>query len=163
MSIFNRKNSKLTPDDEKIIQFIIDFLDNKLELNKEGKVKIFDLEEWSSVVLYEENLVEFNHKLQTSFGYQFNFDTNKNILILHNFHRISTFKKMGDGTYVLRRLTKLFRQVCNIKQISKLVIIFEILGIEDPSSESVRKLMIRNGYRKIQEQDPEQWMIQFQI
>lgn len=163
MSIFNRKSSKLTPDDEKIIQFIIDFLDNKLELDTKGKAEILDLEEWNSIVFYSLNHIEFNHKLQTSFSYQFDFDTNNNTLILHNFHRISIFKKMGYGTFVLRKLTEVFRQVCRIKQISKLVIIFEIWGIEDPSSESVRKLLQKEGYTKIEEQDPEQWMIQYEI
>ena len=161
MSIFNRKSSKLTPDDKKIIQFIIDFLDNKLELDREREAKILDLEEWSSVILYSLNHIDFNHKLQTTFSYQFKYTNNT--LILCNVHRISTFKKMGDGTFVLRKLTELFKQVCSIKQIPKLIIIFQIWGIENPSSESVRKLVIKNGYRRIQEQDPEQWMIQLQI
>ena len=163
MSIFNRKSPKLNPDDEKIIQFIIDFLDNKLELDREGKAEILDLEEWEYIIFHSLNQIQFTHKLQTSFTYRIDFDTNNNTLILQNFHRISKFKKMGDGTFVLHKLTELFRQVCSIKQIPKLIIIFQIWGIENPSSESVRKLLQKEGYRKIQEQGPEQWMIHFQI
>ncbi|MCH8520056.1 MAG: hypothetical protein LAT82_04860 [Nanoarchaeota archaeon] len=161
MSIFSKNNSKLTLDDEKIIQLIIEFLEDEIKLDAKGEAKMLDLEEWNSVILYAVNQIEFNHKLQTTFSFEIN--TENNTLILHNFHRISKFKKMGDGTFVLQKLTQLFQEVCKVKQISKLVILFEIWGIEDPSSEFVRKLLIKEGYTKIQDKDPEEWLIEFKI
>ncbi|MFP4402010.1 MAG: hypothetical protein ACLFPL_02160 [Candidatus Nanoarchaeia archaeon] len=48
-------------------------------------------------------------------------------------------------------------------KLSKLVIIFEIWGIEEPESEFVRKLLSKNNYRLIQEKDPGEWFIQYEI
>ncbi len=150
-----RKN-KLTNDDSKIIEIIKSFLENKIELGSLQKYEFRQFDEWDKVVVFEES-IWFYHKLSGSFGFLISED-NKN-LIFRNHHRETKYQRMGDGTFILNKLTQLFKEICIIKRFSVLIILFEIWEIENPSSESVRKFLQKNNYIQTKERDPEEWML----
>ncbi|MFP4402011.1 MAG: hypothetical protein ACLFPL_02165 [Candidatus Nanoarchaeia archaeon] len=93
MTIFNSK--KFSEDDERIIGLITNYLNDDITFDNEEGFKLFDFEEWSSIIVYKGTFFEFSHKLKTTFS--FDIKTNDKSLICKNFHRLSSYKKMGYG------------------------------------------------------------------
>ena len=99
--------------------------------------------------------------MKNQFGFMIYTDNDK--LILRNHHRETFYRRMGDGNFMLNKLTQLFIEVSKIKKLAELDIVYEIWESEDESSKSVRKLLLKNNYKKIQERNPEEWIKIYKI
>ena len=154
MSIFSKNNQKSNNS------VIIEYLYSKLY----SKSSLRDLVEENNSMVTQIGTYSFEFYHNTlEVEFYFHFEKCKDELLIINDHRYSQFQKKANASTYLKEVEIIFKEVGKRLNYSKIVIIFEIKDITNPTYTSITKFLNKNKFQKTQNSNPQKWIKIYQI